>query len=143
MREFGFTNPALIDETGVLIAGHGRLVAAKELGLSEVPTITLAGLSETQKKALRLADNKIALNAGWDLEVLRLELAEIGTLDVDFDVSLTGFASGEIDVMLKAENDPDDEVIPAVPVAPRTSSATYGCWESTASGAGTDVTLSF
>jgi ParB-like chromosome segregation protein Spo0J len=101
MREFGFTNPALIDETGVLIAGHGRLVAAKELGLSEVPTITLAGLSETQKKALRLADNKIALNAGWDLEVLRLELAEIGTLDVDFDVSLTGFASGEIDVMLR------------------------------------------
>jgi DNA modification methylase len=122
MREFGFTNPVLIDETGVLIAGHGRLVAAQELRLGEVPTITLAGLSETQKKALRLADNKIALNAGWDLEVLRLELADIGTLDVDFDVSLTGFASCEIDVMLKAANDPADEVIPAAPSQPRTKS---------------------
>ena len=120
IREFGFTNPVLIDETAVLIAGHGRLRAAQELGLAEVPTITLECLSDTQKKALRLADNKIALNAGWDLEVLRLELAEIGTLDVDFDLSLTGFASGEIDVILKAGNDPDDDVIPAVPAEPRT-----------------------
>jgi hypothetical protein len=120
IREFGFTNPVLIDEAGVLIAGHGRLRAAKELGLADVPTITLAGLTEVQKKALRLADNKIALSAGWDLEILRLELAEIGTLDVDFDLSLTGFSSGEIDVVLKAANDPDDEVIPAVPVEPRT-----------------------
>ena len=101
--EFGFTNPVLIDEAAVLIAGHGRLRAAKELGLAEVPTITLHGLSEGQKKALRLADNKIALNAGWDLEILRLELAEIGTLNVEFDLSLTGFASGEIDVTQSCE----------------------------------------
>jgi hypothetical protein len=121
IRQFGFTNPVLVDEAGVLIAGHGRLRAAKELGLAEVPTITLQGLTEVQKKALRLADNKIALSAGWDLEILRLELAEIGTLDVDFDLSLTGFASGEIDVVLKAANDPDEEVIPAVPDQPRTS----------------------
>jgi hypothetical protein len=80
----------------------------------------LGGLSEAQKKALRLAGNKIALNAGWDLEILKLELEEIGTLDVDFDLSLTGFASGEVDVVLKAENDPDDEIIPAVPEEPRT-----------------------
>lgn len=120
IREFGFTNPVLIDEGDVLIAGHGRLRAAKELGLAEVPTITLPGLSETQKKALRLADNKIALNAGWDVEILRLEMAEIGTLDVDFDLSLTGFSSGEVDVILKATNDPDDEAIPAVPMEPRT-----------------------
>jgi len=120
IREFGFTNPVLIDEAGVLIAGHGRLRAAKELGLSEVPTITLDGLSEAQKKALRLADNKISLSAGWDLEILKLELDEIGTLDVDFDLSLTGFSSGEIDVALKAANDPDDEIIPAVPLEPRT-----------------------
>lgn len=118
--QFGFTNPVLVDEEGVLIAGHGRLRAAKEIGLPTVPTIELAGLSDVQKKALRLADNKIALNAGWDLEILKLELAEIGTLDVDFDMSLTGFASGEIDVVLKAANDPDDEIIPAVPVEPRT-----------------------
>ena len=120
IRSFGFTNPVLVDEAGVLIAGHGRLRAAKELGLATVPVIELLDLTEAQKKALRLADNKIALNAGWDLEILKLELAEIGTLDVDFDLSLTGFASGEIDVVLKAANDPDDEVIPAVPIEPRT-----------------------
>lgn len=121
IRQFGFTNPVLIDESSSLIAGHGRLIAAKDLGLNEVPTITLEGLSEAQKKALRLADNKIALNAGWDLDLLRLELAGIGTLDVDFDLSLTGFASGEIDVMLTAANDPDDEDLPAVPMQPRTN----------------------
>jgi DNA modification methylase len=120
IREFGFTNPILIDECDVLIAGHGRLRAARQLGLAEVPTIILEGLSEAQKKALRLADNKIALNAGWDVEILRLELADIGTLDVDFDLSLTGFASGEIDVVLKAANDPDEEVIRAVPLEPKT-----------------------
>jgi DNA modification methylase len=120
IKEFGFTNPILIDDAGTLIAGHGRLRAAKEIGLAEVPTITLEGLSNAQKKALRLADNKIALNAGWDLEILKLELDEIGTLDVDFDLAFTGFSSGEVDVVLKAANDPDDEVIPAVPPDPRT-----------------------
>lgn len=120
IRSFGFTNPVLVDEIGVLIAGHGRLRAAKELGLVSVPVIELLDLTEAQKKALRLADNKIALNAGWDLEILKLELAEIATLDVDFDLALTGFASGEIDVVLKAANDPDDEIIPVVPVEPRT-----------------------
>jgi DNA modification methylase len=118
--QFGFTNPVLVDEEGVLIAGHGRLRAAKDIGLPTVPMIEIVGLSEAEKKALRLADNKIALNAGWDLEILKLELAEIATLDVDFDLSLTGFASGEIDVVLKAANDPDDEIIPAVPEEPRT-----------------------
>lgn len=120
IRQFGFTNPVLVDEGGVLIAGHGRLRAAKELGLAEVPCITIANLTEPEKKALRLADNKIALNAGWDLEILKLELADIAELDVTFDLSLTGFSSGEVDVALKAANDPDDEVIPAVPITPRT-----------------------
>src|SRR6476469_4068717 len=120
IREFGFTNPILVDEAGILIAGHGRLRAAKEIGLTEVPVITLEGLSDAQKKALRLADNKIALNAGWDLEILKLELDEISAIDVDFDLSLTGFSSGEIDVVLKAANDPDDEIIPAERQEPRT-----------------------
>jgi DNA modification methylase len=120
IRSFGFTNPVLVDEARVLIAGHGRLRAAKELGLATVPVIELLGLTEAQKKALRLADNKIALNAGWDLEILKLELAEIAVLDIDFDLALTGFASGEIDVVLKAANDPADEVIPAVPSEPKT-----------------------
>ncbi len=118
IREFGFTNPILVDENGAIIAGHGRLLAAKAMGLSEVPTIKLRGLSDAQKRALRLADNKIALNAGWDLDLLKLELAEISTLDVNLD--LTGFAAGEIDFILKGSDDPEDEVIPAVPPTPRT-----------------------
>lgn len=120
IRAFGFTNPVLADPEGRLIAGHGRVLAARELGLGEVPVIELGGLSEGQKKALRLADNKIALNAGWDIEILKLELAELSLPEFDIDLSLTGFASGEIDVILKDAADPDDEVIPAVPAAPRT-----------------------
>ena len=116
---FGFTNPILADPEGNLIAGHGRLRAAKEMGLAEVPVIELAGLTEPQKKALRLADNKIALNAGWDVEILKLELADLSLPEIDIDLSLTGFSSGEIDVVLADSDDPDDEVIPAVPVHPR------------------------
>lgn len=119
IRAFGFTNPVLADEQGNLIAGHGRLRAAKEMGLTEVPVIELSGLSEAQKKALRLADNKIALNAGWDLEILKLELADLSMPEIDIDLSLTGFSSGEIDVVLADTPDPDDEVIPEVPVSPR------------------------
>lgn len=120
IEAFGFTNPILVDEAGGVIAGHGRLRAAREMGLAEVPTIALEGLSEAQKRALRLADNKIALNAGWDLEILKLELAELAVMDVDIDLSLTGFSTGEIDVVLKGSPDPDDEVIPAVPENHRT-----------------------
>jgi len=116
---FGFTNPILADPEGNLIAGHGRLRAAKELDLGEVPVIKLSGLSEPQKKALRLADNKIALNAGWDTEVLKLELADLSLPNVDIDLGLTGFSTGEIDVVLADSEDPDDEVIPAVPENPR------------------------
>src|SRR3546814_3315040 len=86
IRAFGFTNPILIDPDGGLIAGHGRLLAAKAMGLAEVPTIALAGLGEAQKRALRLADNKIALGAGWDLDILKIELAELSVLDIDFDL---------------------------------------------------------
>src|SRR4051812_30730688 len=85
IRQFGFTNPILVDPEGVLIAGHGRLLAAKAIGMAEVPTIELTGLSDAQKRALRLADNKIALGAGWDLDLLRVELADLSALDVDLD----------------------------------------------------------
>src|SRR5712671_4350684 len=78
IEAFGFTNPILADPEGHIIAGHGRLLAARAIGLAEVPVITLSGLSETQKRTLRIADNKIALNAGWDLEILQLELGELG-----------------------------------------------------------------
>jgi len=116
---FGFTNPILSDPEGHVIAGHGRLQAARAMGLAEVPVIHLSGLSETQKRALRIADNKIALNAGWDMEILRLELGELASLDVTIDLLLTGFSTGEIDVILNSANDPDDEVIPPVRTTPR------------------------
>ena len=113
---YGFTNPILIDETGGIIAGHGRLLAAKLKGLDRVPTITLRGLTQLQKKALRLADNKIALNAGWDFELVKVTIEELKL--GDFDLSLTGFSIGEVDVILDDAPDPDDEVIPATPVTP-------------------------
>ena len=120
IEAFGFTNPILADSEGHIIAGHCRLLAARAMGFAEVPTITLSGLSETQKRALRIADNKIALNAGWDVEILQLELGELASIDVDIDPTLTGFSTGEIDVILSSAADPDDEVIPPLPVMPRT-----------------------
>ena len=120
IRAFGFANPILVDGVGGIIAGHGRLLAAKLLCMAEVPTIVLPHLSQAQQRALRLADNKIALGAGRDVEILKLELAELAVLDVDFDLSLTGFSAGEIDVVLQGQPDPDDELIPAVPVNART-----------------------
>lgn len=77
ITEFGFTNPVLLDENGVLIAGHGRLAAARQLGMTELPAIAVAGLDEAQKQALRLADNKLALNASWDDALLRTELMDL------------------------------------------------------------------
>ena len=96
---FGFTVPLLIDENPIIIAGHGRLEAAKLVGLNEVPAIVLEGLSEAKKRALLLADNKIADNAGWDRERLAIELPELAELliDEDLDISITGFEPVEID----------------------------------------------
>jgi DNA modification methylase len=120
IRTFGFTNPLLVDAEGLVIAGHGRLLAAKSLGMTEIPTIPLEHLDESQKRALRLADNKIALNSGWDTDLLRVELGELSALQVDFDLGVTGFSTGEIDVALRGSIDPDDELIPAVPDIVRT-----------------------
>ena len=120
IEAFGFTNPILADPEGHVIAGHGRLQAARLMGLAELPVIILHGLSDTQKRMLRIADNKIAVNAGWDLEILQLELGELGSIDVDIDLTLTGYSTGEIDVILTSAVDPDDEVIPSVPLAART-----------------------
>ena len=94
IREFGFTNPVLIDGADGIIAGHGRVMAARKLRLEKVPCIRLAHLSETQKRAYIIADNKLALNAGWDEEMLGLELAELR--EVDFDLGLLGFSDDEI-----------------------------------------------
>ena len=101
IAEFGFVNPILIDADGGVIAGHGRLMAARKLGLDEVPVIRLGHLSETQRRALIIADNKIAENAGWDEELLRLELADLK--EEDFNLDLTGFDLSEVDRLLANE----------------------------------------
>ncbi|MFN7952698.1 MAG: ParB/Srx family N-terminal domain-containing protein [bacterium] len=94
IREFGFVNPVLVDEQRTIIAGHCRVSAARTLGLAEVPTIRVAGLTVAQRKALALADNRLALDAGWDEEMLKLELADLR--DAGFDLDLTGFNAGEL-----------------------------------------------
>lgn len=100
IQAFGFVNPILHDEAMLIIAGHGRALAAKKCGLAQVPTITLAGLTEAQKKALRIADNRIAQKSGWDAGLLRELIIDIQSAEMDVDLELTGFTVGEIDVML-------------------------------------------
>jgi len=101
IKEFGFTNPVLIDGQGGIIAGHGRIMAAQKLKMDEVPTITLSGLSEAQKKAYIIADNKLALNSGWDDELLKIELEQLKELD--FDLGLIGFSDDELALLMGGE----------------------------------------
>jgi hypothetical protein len=120
IRAFGWTNPILVDGGNGVIAGHGRLLAARKLGMETVPVIELDGLSETEKRAYIIADNKIALNAGWDTELLALEIGELGTLG--FDLSLTGFGDEEIAGLLNSGNPglTDPDAIPDIPAEPMT-----------------------
>ena len=119
IREFGFVNPLLIDEANLVIAGHGRLAAARLLNLETVPAIRLSHLSETQKRALAIADNKLAENAEWDQELLARELECLSEIEVDFDVEITGFEAAEIDLLIEglehAESDPKADAIPESP----------------------------
>ena len=104
IREFGWTNPVLTDGEGGIIAGHGRVMAARKLGLSEVPCIRLEHLTEAQKRAYVITDNKLALNAGWDNELLALEFGELQELG--FDLDLTGFDADELEALAgSVEND--------------------------------------
>lgn len=107
IEKFGFTNPILVSDDREIIAGHGRAEAAKILGITSVPTLALSHLSAEERRAYVLADNKLALNAGWDREILALELQ--GLIDLDFDVSVTGFSLAEVDLVLDeaGECDPD------------------------------------
>ncbi|KAF0133110.1 MAG: DNA methylase N-4/N-6 domain-containing protein, partial [Xanthobacteraceae bacterium] len=98
IERFGFTNPVLVSDDDEIVAGHGRVMAAKQLGLAEVPVIRLSHLSAAERRAYVLADNKLALNAGWDTELLAIELQ--GLIDLDFDLSVTGFSIAEIDFVL-------------------------------------------
>lgn len=114
VREFGFTNPVLVDDKGGIIAGHGRVMAARKLGLDEVPTICLGHLTDAQRKAYVIADNRIALNSGWDEAMLKVEITDLQHLD--FDLSLLGFDEGELADLLsdakveegEYQGDPDE-----------------------------------
>lgn len=111
LREFGFTNPVLIDDEGGIIAGHGRVMAARKVGMDKVPTINLGHLTKTQRRAYVIADNQIAANAGWNEEMLRLEISD---LDGDFDLTLLGFDDTQLAALLSgpdSENS-DDKVDP-------------------------------
>jgi len=121
IKEFGFTNPVLIDAEGVIIAGHGRTMAAQRLEMKEVPCLRLAHLTDAQKKAYVIADNKLALNAGWDDEMLAIELKELNA--EDFDLSLTGFDDDELAALLAEaieEGLTDEDSVPDAPETPVT-----------------------
>lgn len=100
IERYGFTNPVLIDEAGGIIAGHGRVLAAMSVGMAQVPCLRLSHLSEADKRAYILADNKLALNAGWDQELLAIELK--GLIEANYNVEATGFTVGEVDAVLLA-----------------------------------------
>jgi ParB-like chromosome segregation protein Spo0J len=121
IREFGWTNPILVDSDGVVIAGHARLLAARKLGMEEVPVIVLAHLTPAQKRALVIADNKLALNAGWDEEMLRSEVAALQ--EDGFDLDLVGFSDEELRILLADHALAGDDAsgadeIPETPVNP-------------------------
>jgi DNA modification methylase len=116
IREFGWTNPVLVDGANGIIAGHGRVLAARKLGLEQVPVIELAHMTEAQKRAYVLADNQLAVNAGWDEALLRLELADLSELG--FDLGLVGFGEGELERLLAGDGRTglsDDDEAPALP----------------------------
>lgn len=120
IKEFGFTNPILIDEENGIIAGHGRLLAAAKLGLEIIPTVRLVGLTEAQKKAYVIADNQLALNAGWNLELLKIEIDHLKELD--FDLDLLGFGDALADMFPETiqEGLKDEDDVPEMPVEPIT-----------------------
>jgi len=121
IKEFGFRNPILVDGVGI-IAGHGRLLAAQKLGLDKVPTIDCSDMTESQKKAYIIADNKLAMNAGWDNEFLTLELKDLE--NEGFDLTLTGFDDKELDALLNViqgtEGLTDEDDVPDTPIEPKT-----------------------
>ena len=115
IKEFGFINPVITDADGGIIAGHGRVIAARKLGIEKVPVVPVDHLSDAQKKAYILADNRMALSAGWDDDLLSIEISELS--DLDFDLSLTGFDDDEIEALLDdGENDglTDDDALPEI-----------------------------
>jgi DNA modification methylase len=117
IQQFGWTSPIVVDESGTIIAGHGRFAASLDLRLKRVPTIVVSGLGDAEKRALALADNKIAANAGWDRLALAAELGELAVLlpEINLDVSITGFDPAEIDALAVDFSDPEQEPADEIP----------------------------
>lgn len=116
IREFGFINPVLLDENLEIIAGHGRVAAARDIGMTEIPAIILSHLTDAQKRAYRIADNKLTEIGKWSIEALNLEFMELAKLDLDFDLNITGFETAEIDLILDGGgvSDPKNDLVPAL-----------------------------
>ncbi len=114
IRQFGFTNPIIIDIDGTIVAGHGRHQAARMLGIEDVPVIPIEDLTEAELRAYALADNRIAQNAGWDEEVLKIEFEELGALDLAFDLEITGFSTTDIDLLLLTPAEAKLEKVPEI-----------------------------
>ena len=116
IREFGFINPVLLDENLEIIAGHGRVAAAQDAGMTDVPAIILSHLTDAQKRAYRIADNKLTELGKWSIELLNLEFSELSNLDLDFNLEITGFETAEIDLILDGDgtSDPKADAVPAL-----------------------------
>ncbi len=114
IREFGFINPVLLDENLEIIAGHGRVAAARDIGMRDVPAIILSHLTDAQKRAYRIADNKLTELGKWSIELLNLEFSELSNLDLDFNLEITGFETAEIDLILDGDgsSDPKNDLVP-------------------------------
>ena len=105
IRQFGFTNPVLVDADGGIVAGHGRVAAARQLGIAEVPTIVLGHLTPAERRAYVIADNRLAELAGWDREILKIEFQALADMDLDFELEITGFETAELDLLLDESAD--------------------------------------
>lgn len=126
IKEWGWTTPVLVDEEGSIIAGHGRVMAARKLGIEEIPVMVARGWSEAQRRAYVLADNKLALNSGWDMDLLKIELQEVG--EANFDLEKIGFSVGEMsalfDVHEEEETKEQKELVSVFEVAVECASET-------------------
>ena len=130
IHAFGFINPIIIDADGMIVAGHARALAAKEMGLSLVPAIRVDYLSEAEKRAYILADNKLAENAGWDQNLLKIELDYLSQIDINFDVDLTGFSVGEIDLILSAvHEEAEEDILLPIPASEDTVTSRGDLWQ--------------
>lgn len=132
ITRFGFTNPVLVADDDTIVAGHGRVLAAERLGMTHLPTVRLSHLTEAERRAYVIADNKLALNAGWDQELLAIELQ--GLIDLDFEVELTGFSLAEVDLVLDAASEREvpgpDGPADAIPPLPATAISRRGdAWQ--------------